>query len=478
MYDIWSILEIEPTTNKKVIQQAYADKLKMCHPEDDPVGFQHLQEAYRSAIAYAKKQSVQGQTVRIPEAVLTDIALPKRPMEERVRQTTPVSKEKVTKKKEKVVENEPDSSGDNEERETIPEYIAKLGNANIYSLHENDIKEYVQRLKRNLIFSNGRDSHKAIEELFDDMQFRLLINSDEFLAFFEEEMSHFLHWNQRALRFLIDKVTQIIREDPYHNLAGLKSYLESKKDNTNYRKSLYWLVVIIVIICFRVVISIVYSDSFSINHSPQEEEVCQIVKERYGIELEEEDIKISHVTNYDTKTNKKNPKVVRYDIVYEDGEETYSFSGVYLPIGKVGPEFDLEKKILANYIEEYLQCDYFPNWNVIIMVAFRIIPQITNEEDKEAFVEQFTIMMDDLFHDPMMANSDYRFVLDIRVEGTLQSLQISMDKEDYIEVCKTLSEGLEYVLQDVLLEKAYEEGKYSRDEYWEKKTELRMQEME
>ncbi len=476
MYDFWSILGIEPTTNKKVIQQAYADKLKIYHPEDDPVGFQNLRDAYRSAIAYAKNQSVSGRTVQIPERVFTGNTLQKRPIEEHADTTKIVAEEKTAKKKEYIEENEPDFGGDNKESEAIPEYIAQMRNADVSSLYNEDIQKYVLRLRQYLICPNGRASFKPIEELFEDIQFRLIINLDEFFSAFEDEMSYFAYWNQTALSFLLTKVEQTMRENTSHNLARFKRYLESKKDNTHEGQTSFWLVVLGVFIFFVIGFFMVKLDST--DSSPNAEEVCQIVEERYGIELEEEDIKISHVTNYDTKTSKNNPKVVRYDIVYEDGEETYSFSGIYLPKGKVGPEFDLEKEILANYIEEYLQCDYFPNWNVMFMEAFRIKTQIASEEDKEAFVEQFTIMMDDLFHDPMMANSDYRFVFDISVEGALESLQISMDKEDYIEVCDMLSEELEYILQNVLLEKAFEEGKYSMEEYWEKKTELQMQKME
>lgn len=131
MYDIWSILGIEPTTNKKVIQQAYAYKLKIYHPEDDPVGVQHLRDAYRSAIAYVKNQSTQGQTVQSPKRALTERIFSKSPMEE-----------KESKKKEYVVENEPDLSRDNDEREAIPEYISQMGNADVFLLHENEMSHF------------------------------------------------------------------------------------------------------------------------------------------------------------------------------------------------------------------------------------------------------------------------------------------------------------------------------------------------
>lgn len=50
----WEILGIDSTDNVSVIKKAYAKKLKMYHPEDDPEGYQRLREAYDSAVKYLK----------------------------------------------------------------------------------------------------------------------------------------------------------------------------------------------------------------------------------------------------------------------------------------------------------------------------------------------------------------------------------------------------------------------------------------
>lgn len=429
MYDIWSILGIEPTTNKKKIQQAYADKIKIYHPEDDPEGFQRLKEAYRSAIAYTKNQSTQGGIMHTPKTVQT-------PKTEQTPKTVQTSTTVQIPKTVQILERE------KEEGEAIPEYIEKLGSADANSLYGSDIKKYVLCLEQNLVDNNVRVNLKEIEELFEDMRFRLVINLDEFLVCFQEEMSPFIYWNQKALCLLLEKVTQLMRENPDHNLIELKKYLSSKRERTNYGETLFWLIVMVVISCCVIGIKILNSDSYVINHSPKAEEVCRIVEERYGIELEEEDIRIRYVKNSDRETKTKNPKVVKYDIVYEDGEDTYSFTGIYLPKEKSGPVFDLEKEIMAKYIEEYLKCEYFPNWNVMFMDGFRIQPEISSEEDRDKFIEQFSIMMDELFHDPMMKNSDFEFQFDIGQEGALltDSVYISMNKEDYVEKCEMLSE--------------------------------------
>lgn len=50
---IWDMLGIGPTVDVRTIKRAYAQKVKICHPEDDPDGFRKLQEAYRKAMDYA-----------------------------------------------------------------------------------------------------------------------------------------------------------------------------------------------------------------------------------------------------------------------------------------------------------------------------------------------------------------------------------------------------------------------------------------
>lgn len=53
----WNILGIDPTENNSEIKKAYAQKLKMYHPEEDPEGYQKLREAYDSALKYARRMS-------------------------------------------------------------------------------------------------------------------------------------------------------------------------------------------------------------------------------------------------------------------------------------------------------------------------------------------------------------------------------------------------------------------------------------
>jgi len=54
---LWDILGVEPTDDVAAIKRAYAAKLKLHHPEEDPEGYQRLREAYDQAVKWAKKRS-------------------------------------------------------------------------------------------------------------------------------------------------------------------------------------------------------------------------------------------------------------------------------------------------------------------------------------------------------------------------------------------------------------------------------------
>ena len=77
---IWNILEIEATTDVSAIRKAYAAKLKTCRPEEDPVNFQKLREAYETALTLAKAKARPDNVFTIsyarpPEEVSEDLPL-------------------------------------------------------------------------------------------------------------------------------------------------------------------------------------------------------------------------------------------------------------------------------------------------------------------------------------------------------------------------------------------------------------------
>ncbi|MBE6116102.1 MAG: tetratricopeptide repeat protein [Erysipelotrichaceae bacterium] len=56
--DIWKILGIEPTKDRKAITQAYREKLVNTNPEDKPDEFKQLRNAYEEALKYAENQGL------------------------------------------------------------------------------------------------------------------------------------------------------------------------------------------------------------------------------------------------------------------------------------------------------------------------------------------------------------------------------------------------------------------------------------
>ncbi len=57
--NLWEILDISPTTDKKIIKKAYAARSKIFHPEEKPEEFEQLYQAYQEALAYAKNAASQ-----------------------------------------------------------------------------------------------------------------------------------------------------------------------------------------------------------------------------------------------------------------------------------------------------------------------------------------------------------------------------------------------------------------------------------
>lgn len=54
MQGVWEQLGINPTRDEREIRRAYARRLKLVHPEDDPEEFQRLRAAYEAAMASAR----------------------------------------------------------------------------------------------------------------------------------------------------------------------------------------------------------------------------------------------------------------------------------------------------------------------------------------------------------------------------------------------------------------------------------------
>ena len=58
--DIWGLLGISPTGDRKAIRSAYAAQSRLHHPEEEPEYFVELNQAYRQALSLARTAEADG----------------------------------------------------------------------------------------------------------------------------------------------------------------------------------------------------------------------------------------------------------------------------------------------------------------------------------------------------------------------------------------------------------------------------------
>lgn len=71
--DIWNILEIKPTKDKKEIKKAYAKLAAKYHPEDYPEEFQIIKDAYQQALSLANGKQQPENALPYPDTSQTEI---------------------------------------------------------------------------------------------------------------------------------------------------------------------------------------------------------------------------------------------------------------------------------------------------------------------------------------------------------------------------------------------------------------------
>lgn len=67
MTDAWSVLELSPTDDVRAVKRAYAAGLKRHRPDEDPVGFQQLTDAYEFALADVRRRAAEALAGASPE---------------------------------------------------------------------------------------------------------------------------------------------------------------------------------------------------------------------------------------------------------------------------------------------------------------------------------------------------------------------------------------------------------------------------
>ena len=63
----FTVLGIEPTTEKKTIKRAYAAKSREFHPEEHPEEFRRIHDAYEEALAWAERNAGREEEPQMPE---------------------------------------------------------------------------------------------------------------------------------------------------------------------------------------------------------------------------------------------------------------------------------------------------------------------------------------------------------------------------------------------------------------------------
>ena len=63
----FTVLGIEPTTEKKKIKRAYAAMSREFHPEEHPEEFQRIHDAYEEALAWAERNAGREEEPQMPE---------------------------------------------------------------------------------------------------------------------------------------------------------------------------------------------------------------------------------------------------------------------------------------------------------------------------------------------------------------------------------------------------------------------------
>ena len=386
--DIWEILGIEPTTDKKKIQQAYAEKVKIYHPEEHPEEFLKLQEAYREASRYARNISV-------------DYT---KPIELQQTQVYAPMKE--------------------EEAEEIPDYIVEVDSINWQNFYKEDIDKYISILEKKLIGDKTKKDIKEVEELFLDNRFCAVLRIEEFRIRFMEKMSLYQVWNQKVLSVLLTHIKQMINEsaDVGGCLVDLKHYLDTKvREKEAYGLELLFYGTILLAVIFFVILMIIKSDNYALSRILPKEDICQMVYDEYGVIIEPEDIYSVEIGRayYLDKFLKdvKDSRIVEYHISYKKDD------------------------LLQQYVADYMG-DVSVETDSIYMSSITLFPVIRDESDENDFMRRFAHVLEKYFADPIMKDNDCDVNIQIYAGKGAEILDVCVNRNNWEEKCEKLSEEL------------------------------------
>ena len=181
MKSIWSLLEIEPTSDTKLIRQAYANRLFHKNPEVDPEGFQELRAAYEKALSQAssKKPLVQQDPALEERKGETPIgAIPKAAEITEMDQQQPGICGIIKSVEPAALKPAPDISEEDLQAQKMMEKLLQCQNPEL------KLRLMIQ-WKEKGSFNNFRTSLSFQEELLDHLSFRTNFNRNLFLTSYQ-----------------------------------------------------------------------------------------------------------------------------------------------------------------------------------------------------------------------------------------------------------------------------------------------------
>ncbi len=407
--DIWEILGITPTNDKKKIQQAYAEKVKIYHPEDHPEEFLELQEAYREASRYARNISVDyTEPIELQE---TQVYAPMKA----------------------------------EETEEIPDYIVEVDSINWQNFYKEDIDKYISILEKKLIGDKSKKDIKEVEELFLDNRFCAVLRIEEFRIRFMETMSLYQVWNQKVLSVLLTHIKQMINEsaDVGGCLVDLKHYLDTKvREKEAYGLEILFYGTILLAVIFFVILMIIKSDNYALSRILPKEDICQMVYDEYGLIIEPEDINSVEIgREYYLDKVLKDSRIVEYHISYKKDDVAYDFVARYPYKKKKNIDFNLEEILLQQYVADYLG-DVSVETDSIYMSSITLFPVIRDASDENDFMRRFAHVLEKYFADPIMKDSDCDVNIQIYAGKGAEILEVCVNRNNWEKKCEKLSEEL------------------------------------
>lgn len=453
---IWDILEIEMTDDLDIIKKAYAKILVTCHPEEKPLEFQELQQAYQVAIAYAKRVKARS---RIKE-------------DQKWQEGQWQAEQDLyigTYKKEQVGESNPQNIEKLNEND-IPDYIKnidKLAETAFEASKKQEQKEYMKKVFHLFEQENKMIDFTATEALLTSDVFREIALQEEFAKHLKKLIGYGNYQHIKLILILHKEYSNLHQE--YHDnkvVAEMDEFFtyikKSHRDVITAKIKKYFclasVICIVVIIGFN---AYTHSDRYLLRNSPNSLYVAEQVKQRYGIDIAPVDIQIETTDNTYFSNKSGLNRVRNYMMEYKIDDTILKWQGLFTMNMENKNEiaFNLEQEIMNYYIQQNLEkykdtggtlinsetstgLVYEPNFfhydQQTIHKQFYLQVDIT---EVESFLDSLSEFITDLFSDPvvLLRDTTYQFTIYFYYPDTNNFL-LDIPKETIITLSTTNQE--------------------------------------